>query len=119
MVQVSFKVVPAYAIPVALSDNAMGLFAARQGIYEASPLTQSVSTVTQYPGTRPLHNYRGRTYNFPIVSNDWFSNTETNTAVSDVPKFTYYCAWYKVATTNTAQSIVQVTVKLVAKGKLI
>jgi len=97
----------------------MGLFGARQGIFEASPLTQSVSTVTQYPGTRPLHNYKGRTYNFPVVNGNWFTNTETNTATSRVPKFTYYAAWYKVATTNTAQSIVEIRVRLVAKGKLI
>lgn len=119
MIQVSFTVVPAFAIPVALSDNAMGLFGMRQGIFESSPISQSVSTLAQYPGTRPLHNFKGRVYSYPIISSEWFSNTETNTAVSDVPKFTYYTAWYKVATTNTAQAIVQVKVKLVAKGKLI
>jgi len=119
IVYVTFKVVPAYLIPTALSDNAMGLFGMRQGIYESTPITQSVSTLTQYPGTRPLHNFRGRVYSYPVLNSEWFSNTELNTNVSDVPKFTYYAAWYKVATTNTAQSIVQVKVRLVAKGKLI
>lgn len=119
MVNVSFTVVPAFKLPVSLSDNAMGLFGARQGVFESSPISQSISTLVQYPGTRPLHNYNGRTYNFPIVSGDWFTNTDTNTAQSRVPKFTYYCAWYKVATTNTAQSIVEVKIKLVARGKLI
>jgi len=119
MVYVSFSIVPAYLLTTAGSDNAMGLFGTRQGIFEASPLTQSVSTIIQYPGTRGLHNYKPRTYGFPIVSGEFFSNTDTNLANTRVPKFTYYCAWYKVATTNTAQSIVQVKVRLVAKGKLI
>jgi len=116
---VRFEVIPAYVYTQTPSDNAMGLFAVRQGIFEASPLSQSVSTVIQYPHTRKLHNYKYLSFGIEVNNGDWFTNTETNTAVSRVAKLTYYNAWYKVATTNTAQSIVQVKVKLAAKCKLI
>ncbi len=119
IVGVVFEIIPAYKIPTALSDNAMGLFGCRQGIYEASPVAQSVSTIVQYPGTKHLHNYNQLQFAIPVNNGDWFTNTETNSATSRVAKLTYYCAWYKVATTNTAQSIVQVKVKLLAKCKLI
>lgn len=119
IVGVQISIIPAYVYTVTASDNAMGVFASRQGLYEASPITQSVSTVVQYPGTKGIHNYRRSSHSISINNGDWFTNTETNTQVSRVPKITYYCAWYKVATTNTAQSIVQVRVRMRAKCKLI
>jgi len=119
MLSVTFNIVPAYIYTASQSDNAVGLFAQRQGVYEASPVSQSVSTVVQYPGTKGIHNYKNSTHTFTINNGDWYSNAETNSAVSRIAKLTYYVAWYKVATTNTAQGIVQVRVRLAAKCKLI
>lgn len=116
---VVFTIVPVLLNTSINSDCAMGLFGVRQGIYEGAPVTQSVSTVIQYPGTKGLHNLKPLSVSFPFSDPEWFSNTETNTATSRVFKLTYYCAWYKVATTNTAQAIVQVRVVLEGKGKLI
>lgn len=119
LVSVVFTVIPALLNSAVVSDSAMGLFALRQGIFEASPSTQSVSTVLQYPGTLPLHNMKGGDYKYSLYPTNFFSNTDVNAANTIVPKVTYYAAWYKIATTNTAQSIVQVRVRIQARGKLI
>ena len=87
--------------------------------FEASVSSQSVSTVLQYPGTRPLHNMKGGNYSYSLYPTNFFSNTDVNAANTTVPKVTYYAAWYKIATTNTAQAIVQVRVRIQARGKLI
>lgn len=119
LVSVTFTVIPALLNSAVVSDSAMGLFALRQGIFEASPSSQSVSTVLQYPGTRPLHNMKGGNYSYSLYPTNFFSNTDVNAANTIVPKVTYYAAWYKIATTNTAQAIVQVRVRIQARGKLI
>lgn len=119
LVSVVFTVIPALLNSAVISDSAMGLFALRQGIFEASPSSQSVSTVLQYPGTLPLHNMKEGNYKFSLYPTNFFSNTDVNAANTTVPKVTYYAAWYKIATTNTAQAIVQVRVRIQARGKLI
>ena len=119
MLSVSFSIVPAFAYTVTPSDNAVGLFAVKQGIYEASPATQSVTTVVAYPGAVGLHNYRPLDVSIPINNGDWFSNLETQSLTSRIAKLIYYCSWYRLASTNTAQSIIQVRVVMAAKCRLV
>jgi len=119
IVSVVFTVIPALFNSATVSDSAMGLFAVRQGIFETSVSTQSVSTVLQYPGTSPLHNMKEGQYTFKVYPTNFFSNTDVNAANTTVPKVTYYSSWYKLATTNTAQGIVQVRVRLLARGRII
>ena len=91
----------------------------RQGVYEATPTTQSVTTVVAYPGSRPLHNYKRLTLSLPVNNGDWFSNVETNSLTSRIAKLTYYCSWYRLASTNTAQGIIQIRTVMAAKCRLI
>ena len=119
ILSVKFEVIPAFAYTVTPSDNAVGLFAVRQGIYEASPATQSVTTVVAYPGSKKLHNYKYMSLNIPVNNGDWFSNLETNSLSSRIAKLIYYCSWYRLASTNTAQGIIQVRTVLAAKCRLV
>ena len=119
IVSVRFETIPAFAYTVTPSDNAVGLFAVRQGIFEASPATQSVTTVVAYPGSRRLHNYKTMILNIPVNNGDWFTNVETNSLSSRIAKLTYYCSWYRLASTNTAQGIVQVKVVMAARCRLV
>ena len=119
ILSVKFEIIPAFAYTVTPSDNAVGLFAVRQGIYEASPATQSVTTVVAYPGSKRLHNYKNMSLSIPVNNGDWFSNVETNSLTSRIAKLTYYCSWYRLASTNTAQGIVQVKTVLAAKCRIV
>jgi len=116
---VTFEQIPITKVSTTRSDLAMGVFAVRQGIFDITVSPVSVTTAVQYPFNVPLRNQEAFTRFVPCNCSNWFPNSIANTSVSPVPKFNYYFAWYAVASTNTAQNIFVVKIKVLARGRII
>lgn len=119
MISVQFDFQPAFVNSSVSTDNAMGMFGVKQGVYEATPTTVSVATLQTYPGSQMIHNQVPKSLRYKIYPSSWFGNVETNSLASRIPKFIFYTSWYRLANTNTGQGIIRVRVWLQARGKIV
>lgn len=115
---VSFTFVPFLRNSALSTDYATGCFGVRQGIFDVTVSTKSVLNVARLPGSIDITNRNNWIYNTPIVHNEYFSATDTNTAQSEVPKVNYYFGLQNAATTNTALGFLHVRLSVKAKSKI-
>lgn len=119
LVSVIFEVMPSFLNSAVTTDVSMGMFGVKQGVFEGSPITISVSQLQTYQGSEFLHNQIPKSYKYKIYPSYWFHNNETQSLTSVIPKFIFYTSWYRMANTNTNQGLIRVRVFCQARGKIV
>ena len=119
MVSVQFDIHPAFVNSSTTTDNAIGMFGVKQGVFEGTPTTVSVLTLQTYPGSELMHNQIPKSLKYKVYPSYWFQNNETQSLNAVIPKFIFYTSWYRTANTNTNQGIIRVRVWLQARGKIV
>lgn len=115
---VTFSYIPFFTGSALATDYANGIFGFRQGVFDVGVSAKAIASLARTPGSKLIDNKSKWSCTVPIVHNKYFSSSETNTAVSDVPKFNYYFAWYNNASTNTNKGLLLIKLSIKARCKI-
>jgi hypothetical protein len=115
---VTFSYNPFFSGSVLVTDYANGVFGTRQGVYDVGVTAKTIASLIRTPGSLLINNKQAWSRFYPIVHNGFFSSSETNTAVSDVPKFNYYFCWFNNASTNTSKGLLYIKMVVRARCKI-
>lgn len=108
---------PYFPYSALATDQAVGAFGVRQGVFDNTVTVKNLADVSTLPGSILVTNKTKHTHITPIFG-DFFASNLQNTQTSDVPKVNFYFAWDTLATTNTDKSLFRLKLVVLAKSKL-
>jgi hypothetical protein len=118
IITLDFAYKPYLVVPLAFTDVANGVFALRQGFFNApTPATISLGQAIELPGSILHNNMREFKYRYDIVDSPWFSSSTTNTLTSIVPKIIWYFSYNTTTTTNSNKALLHVRMAVLAKAR--
>jgi len=115
---ITFKYEPYFVGSSLVTDFANGVFGIRQGVFDVTVTAKTIASTTRLPGSIQVTNKDKWATSQPVVHNHFFSTSETNTQVSDVPKINYYCNWFNNASTNTSKGLLYIRLVVHARCKV-
>lgn len=113
-----FNFMPYFQYSSLITDQAIGAFGTRQGVFDVTVTAKTFLNVLREPGAFLVTNKKPWSFKMPITQRRYISTSETQTITSDVPKVNFYVAYSVLATTNINLGEIHVRALVKYRAKL-